>query len=213
MRVVAENAVFGIFCRFGVPLIDLRTSRLPRLIGQARAMDLILTGRPVVATEAFAIGLASRVVPPGQARARAIELAIQLAQFPQNCLRNDRRAVLAQWDLPGEEAIADEMRGGLAVIASGEARTGAQQFSDGAGTGNSDKTRATLKAKCRCAFVLRDERCASYGRKRRTASRMKAASAGFCAGFPARWPQMLGIGESSAEARKRFSISLSATRK
>ena len=134
MRVVAEDAVFGIYCRrFGVPLIDLGTIRLPRLIGHSHAMDLILTGRPVYATEALAMGLANRVVPKGEARACAIELAEQLARFPQACLRNDRRSALAQWDLGEEDAIADEMRGGITVIDSGETLSGATRFSSGAG--------------------------------------------------------------------------------
>ena len=134
LRVVAEDAVFGIFCRrFGVPLIDLGSIRLPRLIGHSRAMDLILTGRPVYAAEALAMGLANRVVPKGLARAQAIELAEQLARFPQACLRNDRRSALAQWDLSEADAIADELRGGAAVIASGETLSGAERFSRGAG--------------------------------------------------------------------------------
>jgi enoyl-CoA hydratase len=134
LRVVAEDAVFGIFCRrFGVPLVDLGTIRLPRLIGHSRAMDLILTGRPVQAPEALTMGLANRVVPKGEARAHAIALAGQLARFPQTCLRNDRRSALAQWDLSEEEAIADELRGGLAVVATGETLSGATRFSGGTG--------------------------------------------------------------------------------
>ncbi len=136
MRVVAEDAVFGIFCRrFGVPLIDGGTIRLPRLIGHSRAMDLILTGRPVMADEALTIGLANRVVPKGQARAAAVQLAKQLAAFPQACLRNDRRSAIAQWDLDFDAALQDEMRGGLDVIATGETIAGAQRFADGAGRG------------------------------------------------------------------------------
>lgn len=134
MRVMAQDAVFGIFCRrFGVPLIDMGTIRLPRLIGQSRAMDLILTGRPVQAAEALAMGLANRVVPPGETRAEAIKLARQLAAFPQACLRNDRRSVLEQWNLADDDAIADEMRGGLSVIASGETLAGATGFASGHG--------------------------------------------------------------------------------
>src|SRR5881227_776583 len=106
MRVVAEDATFGIFCRrFGVPLIDLGTIRLPRLIGHSRAMDLILTGRPVDALEAFQIGIANRLVPKGEARAHAIALAKDLAKFPQACMRNDKRSALRQWDLSEEDAI------------------------------------------------------------------------------------------------------------
>lgn len=134
MRVVGEGATFGIFCRrFGVPLIDLGTIRLPRLIGHSRAMDLILTGRPVDAKEAFDIGLANRLVPKGEARAHAIALAQELARFPQGCLRNDKRSALRQWDLEEEDAINDEMHGGLGVIASGETLDGATRFASGAG--------------------------------------------------------------------------------
>ena len=134
LRVVAEDATFGIYCRrFGVPLIDMGTIRLPRLIGQSRAMDLILTGRPVKADEALAMGLANRVVPSGQARSAALALAQQLAAFPQACLRNDRRSVISQWSLPEDEAIADEMRGGLGVIDSGETISGAARFAAGQG--------------------------------------------------------------------------------
>ncbi len=134
LRVASETAVFGIFCRrFGVPLIDGGTIRLPRLIGQSRAMDLILTGRPVAADEALQMGLANRVVPRGEARSAAIKLAHDLARFPQACLRNDRRSVLAQWDLDFDAALIDEMRGGLDVIASGETQAGAASFSSGSG--------------------------------------------------------------------------------
>jgi enoyl-CoA hydratase len=134
MRVVGEGAVFGIFCRrFGVPLVDLGTIRLPRLIGHSRAMDLILTGRPVGAQEAFQIGIANRLVPKGEARAHAVALAKELAKFPQNCLRNDKRSALRQWDLDEEAAINDEMAGGLKVIASGETVAGATRFAQGAG--------------------------------------------------------------------------------
>jgi enoyl-CoA hydratase len=134
LRIVADNAVMGIYCRrFGVPLIDMGTIRLPRLIGQSRAMDLILTGRPVHAEEAFAIGLANRVVPAGQALQAAIKMAQELAAFPQTCMRNDRLSLLAQWSLTTDEAIANEMRGGLQVIAAGETQAGAKAFAKGVG--------------------------------------------------------------------------------
>lgn len=134
LRVVAEDAVFGIYCRrFGVPLIDLGTIRLPRLIGHSRAMDLILTGRPVGAQEALAFGLANRVVAKGEALDAALKLAQQLAQYPQACLRNDRRSALAQWDMAEDDAIRDEMRGGLEVIGSGETLDGATRFASGQG--------------------------------------------------------------------------------
>lgn len=140
MRVVGEGAVFGIFCRrFGVPLVDLGTIRLPRLIGHSHAMDLILTGRPVEAREALDMGIANRLVPKGEARAHAVALAKELAAFPQLCLRNDKRSALAQWDLDEEAAIMDEMGGGLKVIASGETVAGATRFAGGAGRHGSFK--------------------------------------------------------------------------
>ncbi len=134
MRILAEDAVMGVFCRrFGVPLVDLGTIRLPRLIGHSRAMDLILTGRPVDAAEALSFGLANRVVAKGEARNAAIALAHQLAAFPQACLRNDRRSALRQWDLAEDEAIVDEIQGGLQVIDSGETVAGASNFAGGQG--------------------------------------------------------------------------------
>jgi enoyl-CoA hydratase len=134
LRVVAETAMFGIYCRrFGVPLIDLGTIRLPRLIGQSRAMDLILTGRPVGAREAFEIGLANRLAAPGEALAAAMELARQIAGFPQECLRNDRRSVLEQWDLSWEQATLNEVRLGMATIGTGETLEGASRFAGGVG--------------------------------------------------------------------------------
>ena len=134
LRVVAEDAVFGVFCRrWGVPLIDLGTIRLPRLIGQSRAMDLILTGRPVDAQEALAIGLANRVVPKGQALAAALELAAQLSAFPQTCLRNDRASALAQWSLDWDAATRQEVQLGRQTLASGESQSGAARFASGAG--------------------------------------------------------------------------------
>ena len=134
LRVVDETAVFGIYCRrWGVPLIDGGTVRLPRLIGQSRALDLILTGRPVDADRGAAIGLANRKVPAGQALPAALELAAQIAAFPQQCLRNDRASVIAQHGLPLREALAQEFALGLATLQSGETVEGATRFAQGAG--------------------------------------------------------------------------------
>jgi len=136
LRVAADDAVFGVFCRrFGVPLCDLGTVRLPRIVGHGRAMDLILTGRAVPAPEAFAMGLVNRLVAPGQARAAAVELAHQLAALPQVCLRSDRLSALEQWDLTEEDAAANEARRGRDVVGSGEALDGAARFLGGAGRG------------------------------------------------------------------------------
>ena len=132
LRVVEEDAVFGVFCRrFGVPLIDGGTVRLPRLIGRGRALDMILTGRAVDAAEAHAIGLADRVVPPGQARASAEALAAQLAAFPQRCLRADRLSAYEALDLEHSAALTNELRRGRAAL--DEAVAGARRFAGGAG--------------------------------------------------------------------------------
>lgn len=136
LRVAAEGAVFGVFCRrFGVPLIDLGTVRLPRLVGHSRAMDLILTGRPVEAKEAVEIGLANRLAPAGGALAAALELARQIAAFPQLCLRNDRRSAIAQWGMDWDAAQANEVRLGMEVLRSGQSREGASRFAAGEGRG------------------------------------------------------------------------------
>lgn len=133
LRVVAEGAVLGVFCRrWGVPLIDGGTVRLPRLIGMSRALDMILTGRPVDAREALAFGLANRVVPTGTARAAAQELAAELARLPQVCLREDRLSALEQADLPFQQAMAGELAHGLRSLAAG-ARDGAARFAAGHG--------------------------------------------------------------------------------
>ncbi len=132
LRVVEEGAVFGVFCRrWGVPLIDGGTVRLPRLIGVSRAMDLVLTGRPVDAAEALSIGLANRVVPDGESRAAAEALAHELARFPQTCLREDRLSLLEQDGLDEVTAIANELEHGLRSLA--EVQAGLERFRGGAG--------------------------------------------------------------------------------
>jgi enoyl-CoA hydratase len=134
LRVAARDAVFGVYCRrWGVPLIDGGTVRLPRLVGQSVALDMILTGRAVSGEEALRTGLANRLVERGQALAAALELAGELARFPQRCLRSDRLSALRQWDLSLEDALAHETRLGLEVIGSGETAQGALRFAQGAG--------------------------------------------------------------------------------
>lgn len=136
LRVAARGATFGVFCRrFGVPLIDLGTVRLPRLIGQSRAMDLILTGRPVDAGEALAMGLANRVVDDGEALDAAIALGRQIAAFPQSCMRNDRLSALDQWSLDWDAATAREIALGMETLNSGETVAGAARFASGLGRG------------------------------------------------------------------------------
>ncbi len=135
LRVAARDATFGVYCRrWGVPLVDGGTVRLPRLIGHSRAMDLILTGRGVGAAEAAEMGLVNRVVEPGEALRAAIELAEKIAAFPQTCMRNDRRSALAQWEL-GDAAMAYETEVGLDSLASPEIADGVARFVDGAGRG------------------------------------------------------------------------------
>lgn len=134
LRVAAHDAVFGVFNRrFGVPLIDLGTVRLPRIIGHGRAMDMILTGRSVSAEEAFEIGLVNRVVEKGKALETAMEIARSLAEFPQQGLRADRLSAYEQWSLAWDEARNNELRRGLKTLESGEARAGAGKFAAGKG--------------------------------------------------------------------------------
>jgi enoyl-CoA hydratase len=134
LRIAARSAIFGIFNRrFGVPLVDLGTIRLPRLIGQSRAMDLILTGRKVTAAEAHEIGLVNRLTDDGGALDGAVALASELAGFPQTALRNDRLSVLEQWGLGEDDARRNEIARGRETIASGESYQGAARFSSGAG--------------------------------------------------------------------------------
>ncbi|GAA4104184.1 crotonase/enoyl-CoA hydratase family protein [Zhongshania borealis] len=134
MRIATERAIFGVFCRrFGVPLIDGGTVRLPRLIGMSRAMDMILTGRAVDAAEAQAIGLANRVVSVHNLRDSAEQLAMQIAALPQQCLRNDRLSAYQQWGMDEQQAIRNEFILGMATLSSGETVAGAQRFEQGKG--------------------------------------------------------------------------------
>ena len=134
LRVVEEGAMFGVFCRrWGAPLIDGGTVRLPRIVGHGRALDMILTGRRVKADEALAFGLANRVVPKGCARQVAEELAAQIAAFPPLCVKSDRQSAYEQWDLPLREALMNELRLGYATLESDEAAGGVSRFASGEG--------------------------------------------------------------------------------
>lgn len=134
LRVAATDAVFGVFCRrWGVPLIDGGTVRLPRMIGHSHALDLILTGRGVSGEEARMMGLANRLTEPGAALTTAIDLATQISDFPQLCMRSDRESSYTQWDLDMSDAMTNETRLGLDVLRSGEAVEGAGRFAAGAG--------------------------------------------------------------------------------
>jgi enoyl-CoA hydratase len=145
IRVVEETAVFGVYCRrFGVPLIDGGTQRLPRIIGLGRALDMILTGRDVTASEALQMGLANYVVKKGQARQKAEQIAAQIAAFPQKCVENDRQAVYQGMDLGLEQGMAREFELGLEVLKSGESQDGARRFitrKNKAGQLDSDKNK------------------------------------------------------------------------
>lgn len=134
LRVAADDATLGVFCRrFGVPLIDGGTVRLPRLIGMSRAMDLILTGRPVSAQEAFDIGLVNRICAQGDARHTAEQLALEISAFPSFCMQQDRLSAYQQWQLPLQEALGNEFELGMDVVRSGETVAGAKRFKQGTG--------------------------------------------------------------------------------
>lgn len=134
LRVADPAAVFGVFCRrWGVPLVDGGSVRLPRIVGQSRALDMILTGRAVDAAEALQMGLVNRVSEPGRALEHALELAQQLCAFPQQCMRADRASALKQWSFSEDHALVQEFAGGEAVVASGETLRGASRFDEGLG--------------------------------------------------------------------------------
>jgi enoyl-CoA hydratase len=134
LRVAATDAIFGVYCRrWGVPLLDGGTIRLPRLIGQSHALDMVLTGRGVSGDEALRMGLANRLSAPGAALSGALELAEQLAAFPTQCLRSDRQSLHEQWDLTLDQSLVNEYRLGRATIRSGETLDGATRFAQGAG--------------------------------------------------------------------------------
>ncbi|MFK7829246.1 MAG: crotonase/enoyl-CoA hydratase family protein [Congregibacter sp.] len=134
LRIADPAAVFGVYCRrWGVPLVDGGTVRLPRIVGHSHAMDMILTGRSVAADEALRMGLANRLSAPGKALDAAMELAEQLCAYPQACMRADRLSALSQWSLPEDLALAQEYAGGEAVVDSGETQNGAARFSSGLG--------------------------------------------------------------------------------
>ncbi|MFZ0665892.1 MAG: crotonase/enoyl-CoA hydratase family protein [Acidimicrobiales bacterium] len=141
LRVAATDAVLGVFeRRFGVPLVDGGTVRLARLIGQSHALDLMLTGRPTGGPEALQMGLVNRLVPPGDALRASVELAKQIASFPQTCMRNDRRSLLDQWGMSERDALVNEARLGRSTIASGETAVGAIKFATGAGRHGATET-------------------------------------------------------------------------
>jgi len=134
LRVAEQSAVFGVFCRrWGVPLVDGGTVRLPRLIGLSRALDMILTGRPVEAEEALSWGLANRVVPDGVSREEAERLALEISKFPQICMRGDRRSAHEQFGMSIGDALENEFRHGTLAVLSGETTEGALRFAGGAG--------------------------------------------------------------------------------
>jgi enoyl-CoA hydratase len=134
LRIAARSAIFGLFNRrFGVPLVDLGTIRLPRIVGHGRALELILTGRAVGAEEALRIGLVNEATADGEALARALQLAHTLCWFPQTAMRNDRLSAIEQWDLSGSQAISNEVERGIMTIASGETSEGSARFRSGAG--------------------------------------------------------------------------------